>query len=275
LFSALSKISDFDLRVSLSDDRPFGQTRSQWLGSSSLPDRRQHRGPHPGDHSLFSASQLPNLRLATRDLNWLLTKGYAQNAALKLVGDRYRLVARQRLAVARSACGDNELARRTEHEVTASDLRGNALWIDGYNVLTTIEAALAGGVILHGRDGCFRDMASMHGSYRRVNETIPAIELIGDALSELGFSSCRWLFDQPVSNSGRLKTIVGEIAGERNWTWEIELCPNPDKVLEASDQIVASADSQIMNKAARWFNLARRIIQHRLPSAWIADLSIE
>ena len=38
-------------------------------------------------------------------------------------------------------------------------------------MLTTIEAALAGGVILAARDGAYRDMASMHGSYRKVAET--------------------------------------------------------------------------------------------------------
>jgi hypothetical protein len=56
------------------------------------------------------------------------------------------------------------------------------LWIDGYNVLTSIEAALSGGVILRARDGCYRDMASMHGSYRKVEETISAIHILGELI---------------------------------------------------------------------------------------------
>ena len=74
------------------------------------------------------------------------------------------------------AAGEEAVARRQANDIPNPQQR--QLWIDGYNVLTTIEAALAGAVIIAGRDGCYRDMASMHGSYRKVEETSPAIELI-------------------------------------------------------------------------------------------------
>jgi len=163
-----------------------------------LPDHRKHRGPHPQDTQLFAVEALADLQAATMDLSWLQTKGYASTSALKLVGDRHRLNSRQRVAVARCACGDKEILRRREHELEAADLRGQELWIDGYNVLITIEAALAGGVVLRARDGCYRDMASMHGSYRKVAETIPAIEILGEVLQQTAVESCHWLLDQPV-----------------------------------------------------------------------------
>ena len=84
-------------------------------------------------------------------------------------------------------------------------------------MLTTVEAALAGGVLLAARDGTYRDMASMHGSYRKVAETGPALELIGRTASELGVSECLWYLDRPVSNSGRLKTLMEELAAARGW----------------------------------------------------------
>ena len=59
--------------------------------------------------------------------------------------------------------------------VIGIDVANRELWIDGYNALTTIESALSGSVILRARDGCYRDMASMHGTYRKVQETVPAI----------------------------------------------------------------------------------------------------
>ena len=86
----------------------------------------------------------------------------------------------------RCACTDEARAKRRSREVAADALRGKPLEIDGYNALTTIEAALSGGVILKGRDGCFRDMASMHGTYRKVAETVPALEMVGRVLEELG-----------------------------------------------------------------------------------------
>ena len=110
----------------------------------------------------------------------------------------------------------------------AQSLAGCRIEIDGYNVLTTIEAALSGGVLLLARDGALRDMASMHGSYRKVDETRPALELIGQTLAGFGVSEALWLLDRPVSNSGRLKKIIEDLAGQRGWTWQVELVHDPD-----------------------------------------------
>jgi hypothetical protein len=105
-----------------------------------MPDRRQHRGPHPEDGRLFDLQAQQALRP--------LDHGYPHDSALKLVGDRYALVARQRIAISRCSCSNAAAARRRRRQVNAGQLRGAILRIDGYNVLTTIKAALAGGVIL-------------------------------------------------------------------------------------------------------------------------------
>jgi len=238
-----------------------------------LPDHRRHRGPHPQDRQLFCAEAVPDLQAAASDLAWLLTRGYASASSLKLAGDRYALDARQRTAVARCACGDAQRERRRRHQLPANELRGEELWIDGYNVLTSLEAALSGGVVLHARDGCYRDLASMHGSYRKVEETLPAIEILGELIASWGVAACRWLLDQPVSNSGRLKTMLREIGEANRWPWQIELVADPDTVLKRIDQIVATSDSDILDHAQRWFNLARTAIERRVSQAWIVDLS--
>lgn len=237
-----------------------------------MPDHRRHRGPHPEDHALFAAEAVPRLQVATHDLSWLLSRGYASASSLKLVGDRYELVTRQRLAVARCACSDSDLERRQVRQVSSADVHDQPLWIDGYNLLTSIEAALSGGVLLLGRDGCVRDMASMHGSYRKVEETVPAIELIGQALGRLRPSICHWLLDQPVSNSGRLKTMLDDMAATSNWPWQVELVPDPDAVLKDKHDIVATADSAILQGADRWLNLARDIVMTHTADKWMVNL---
>jgi hypothetical protein len=160
-----------------------------------VSDQRRHRGPHPGDHERFATVKLPTLQSAASDLSWLFTHGYAAPSALKLVGDRYSLDARQRLAVARCACGEGQRSRRHDHEVLFAEMARQELWIDGYNVLTSLEAALSGGVALRARDGCFRDLASVHGNYRKVEETIPAIEILGDLIVSWNVAACHWFFD--------------------------------------------------------------------------------
>jgi len=238
-----------------------------------VPDRRTHRGPHPEDAKLFAPPVWPTLRKAVADLSWLLSAGYAEKSALKLVGDRYNLTQRQRMAVRRCACSDFALTRRRSHEVSRADVARQILLLDGYNVLTTIEAGLAGGVIIAGRDGCYRDLASMHGTFRKVAETIPGIELVGWALAGLGVRRCVWYLDRPVSNSGRLKAAILQVASENQWDWQVELVNNPDAVLATSDAIAATADSVILDQCARWFNLARWVTVSLLPDAWVVGLS--
>lgn len=238
-----------------------------------MPDKRVHRGPHPADAKLFGPAAIANLQIALADFSLLRTKGYAGKSALKLVGDKFSLTERQRLAIMRSACSDQQLISRRDREIKIADLAGQSLVIDGYNVLITIEAAMSGGAIFKGRDGCFRDLASIHGTYRKVTETIPAVRLIGGFLKENNITDCQWLLDSPVSNSGRLKTLIGELAQESNWNWEIELLTSPDAKLIKTDLTVASSDSVVLDGCKSWVNLARAIIEGKLPKARLVDLS--
>jgi len=214
------------------------------------------------------------LRRATGDLCWLLSHGYAPDSSLKLVGDRYALFVRQRIAVQRCACSDAQAAARRQHRISPEQLRGQQLWLDGYNVLTTIEAALAGGVLLAARDSACRDMASMHGSYRKVAETLPALEILGRHMAALEIAECRWYLDRPVSNSGRLKQIMDHLAATHGWNWRVELVPNPDPLLSTADQAVATSDSVILDHCRQWLNLAWDAIQEHVPQARIVELSV-
>jgi hypothetical protein len=238
-----------------------------------MPDKRTHRGPHPADEKLFAPSALSDLRTALADFSLLLTKGYAEKSALKLVGDRFSLTERQRLAIMRSACSDRQVTSRKQRQVGLADLADNSIAIDGYNVLITVEAAMSGGVIFAGRDGCFRDLASIHGTYRKVTETIPAVQLIGEFLLEIGTGKALWLLDSPVSNSGRLKTLIGELALKNGWNWEVELLLSPDAELKKTNLTVASSDSVVLDDCGSWINLAAEIIKKRLASARVIDLA--
>jgi hypothetical protein len=151
--------------------------------------------------------------------------------------------------------------------VAEEDLVNARLFIDGFNVLTTVEAALGGAVIIVGRDGCYRDLAGVHGSYRRVEETTPAIGYVGATLASIGTSASVWYLDRPVSNSGRLKRILEECAATNGWDWTVELAMNPDKPLGESIECIATADGPILDRARRWLNLARLTIDRFVPAA--------
>ncbi len=237
-----------------------------------MPDRRRHRGAHPRDRRSFAPETLDTLRQATDDLCWLRSRGYSDKAAVKLVGDRYSLRLRQRSALQRCAVAEDAVRRRHERRVEPEAIHGKPLLLDGYNVLLTVEAALGGGVILRARDGLLRDMAAMRSHFRKVQQTRPALELIGSHLEQLRCEPAHWYFDRPISNSGRLKLLMEELAAERGWPWQIDLVPNPDKVLAISHQVIVTADGGILDQGPRWFNLARRVVERSVPSAWVVDL---
>jgi len=95
-----------------------------------------------------------------------------------------------------------------------------------------------------------------------------------------------WLFDSPVFNSGRLKTLVGALARENGWAWEIRLTISPDAELRSGltvpgarppadrpvPAIVVSTDSVVLDGCPRWTNLAAALIATRLPGAAVLDL---
>lgn len=232
-----------------------------------------HRGPASQDDRLFAAARLPLLRTAAADFCWLLDRDYAPRSALDLVGNRYSLTTRQRMVISRYACSGPDAIHRGKNRIEPPTARARELWIDGYNVLTLIESALSGGIVIACRDGCFRDIAGVHRRYRKVNETIPALEFIGEAVANLQVSMCRWWLDRPVSNSGRLKTLILDMAKTKGWNMEVELVFSPDHVLSRTEHVVASSDGIILNRCTAWLNLAREIIIHRIPTAYIVDLA--
>ncbi len=232
-----------------------------------------HRGLAPQDERLFAAPQLPALRAAATDLCWLLDRGYAARSAVELVGNRHNLTSRQRMAVARYACSHDDAQCRQKLRVEPGRLQGHELWLDGYNILTVLESALAGGIVLLCRDGCCRDIAGIHRRHRKLAETLPALRLVGETAAALGVGCCRWWLDQPVSNSGRLKTLIREAAADAGWNMEVELTFSPDHVLSHTAEIIATSDGIVLDRCQCWVNLTRLIIAERLPQTRLLDLA--
>ncbi len=240
-----------------------------------MPDCRNHRGAHPEDQRLWTPKSLPMIRSAVKDLSWLLSHGYAAKSSLKLVGDRYGLEARQREAVSRCACADERRDARLSRQLQPFEVRGQDLIIDGFNVITTTEVALSGGVVLEGRDGCLRDIAGIHGTYHQVEETTPALRLLGGLLSELQVASCCWLLDQPVSNSGRLRQQLLEMSDQHQWGYQADLLFDPDKAIIQSSRVAVSSDSGVLDACGLWFNLVRHLVESKISQAWVVSLGNE
>ena len=155
--------------------------------------------------------------------------------------------------------------------MSVDELSDQAVIVDGFNLIITIEAALSGGPLFIGVDDCIRDLSSVHGSYRSVEETNQAISMIGDAFQTLAPSSVLWLLDRPVSNSGRLAAKITGVAALNDWPWTVEVIFNPDAAIIASPAIAITSDSSILDRVARWSDLKSHLL-YKIPNAWTIDL---
>lgn len=229
-----------------------------------MPNHQKHRGQQSKDKEIFDKKWQKIMSEATDDMCFLLEKKYSENASLKLVGDHYQINERQRKAVFRCACPLTNIGKRKQKSLSFNDIEGKTVAIDGYNLLIIVESMLSNGYIFKGRDGAYRDVASIHGTYKKVEETIPALLLIANSLIDLKVKNVIWYLDSPISNSGRLKSLMRELAEEYYWHWEIELVNSPDKTLVALDFPVITADAWILDNVTNWFNLSEYLIENKI-----------
>ena len=234
---------------------------------------------------------------ATYHLSWLLSHGYAIDSSLKLVGDRFRFHQEIRKALKRASCSAFAFQKRRENQVDVDALRNQTVWIDGFNLLITIERALRGDPVLKCQDGVIRDIAGIHGTYRKGNHTQNACSLIMSMLELYQVNTVRWLFDRPISNSGKMAHFIRQTYQGGPLHCEVDVVQNPDlDLIHAPDDfIILSGDGWILENCTHWYNLTLDLFQpnslckeflnhfyfesERSPSwhksLWLIDLSID
>ncbi|MBL0738183.1 DUF434 domain-containing protein [Flavobacterium sp. GN10] len=221
----------------------------------------KNRGKEASDDDLFGTEKIQlKLKEAVTDLSYFLSRGYGEKATLALVGNRYRLNSRQQQAVRGMSASQSQIEDRQSKEIQSSDLEGKEIAIDGFNALILLESILSNAYVFKGQDGFIRDLSSVHGTYKRVQQTSQAIEMIADFYKKEKIKTMYWFFDKPVSNSGRLKKMIEEIAIENQYDWQVELVYNPDKVIAESNWIAVTSDAWILDHASSNFNLMKYIL---------------
>ncbi|GAA3748560.1 DUF434 domain-containing protein [Flavobacterium ginsengisoli] len=221
----------------------------------------KNRGKEASDDDLFGTEKIQfKLKEAVTDLSYFLSRGYGEKATLALVGNRYRLNSRQQQAVRGMSASQSQIEDRKSKEIQSQDLEGKEIAIDGFNALILLESILSNAYVFRGQDGFIRDLSSVHGTYKRVKQTSQAIEIIADFYKKEKIKTIYWFFDKPVSNSGRLKKMIEEIALENQYDWQVELVYNPDKVIAESNWIAVTSDAWILDNASANFNLMKYML---------------
>ena len=212
------------------------------------------RGFVPEDVKNFSPQALEIMRTASRHVCYLINEGYDLKQSTTFVGNHYLLSERQRLAIMRSVATRAQIEARQKKQVSITDLRGKEVWIDGFNTIITLEVLLSDSILFSCMDGTIRDLAARRGTYRLIPETEAAIHMLFDILREAKVSRVNILLDQPVSNSGRLKTCLAEIGEEYPFALDIQILREVDRELYSKEHVITS-DSIILDHCVSWVNL--------------------
>lgn len=202
---------------------------------------------------------------ACDEYRYLLTRGYPDVAALKLVGDRHRLSRMERNCLFRGVVETGKSEHRCRKIVRPDEVRGASLGLDWYNILITVETYLRGGVLFLADDGVTRDAAAAHGSWRRSPVTGPATDAIVAALGRLQPARIDVFLDSPVAHSGELASELRGRIGEAlpEASSDISLSASADWPLKRYAGIVASSDSVVLDSAERVLDLPRHALAWR------------
>ena len=107
----------------------------------------------PEDEKNFSAEAIQVMQKASRHICYLINEGYDLKQATTFVGNHFLLSERQRLAIMRSVATKEQLAGRKNRLVSVTQLSGQEVWIDGFNLIITLEVMYSDSVLLTGMTG--------------------------------------------------------------------------------------------------------------------------
>jgi hypothetical protein len=244
---------------------------SSKTGAIRMTEKITKRGFDVEDFKWFSEEAIARLKIAQEEIEWLLNRGYKFSSIIDLIGGHYQFSSRQRTALQRATSSKAQYEKRKETMLPVEAYKEDCIYIDGFNLIITLEVALSGSILILGNDGVIRDLAGLRGTYRLIDKTDEAIKLIGKALKELKVSSAKFFLDAPVSNSGRLRSKILEYSSQWNIPVEVELVPNADPILSKMKRVITS-DSIILDQCGSWFNLSRKIVEVYIKDTWIVDL---
>lgn len=221
------------------------------------------RGYVPEDERNFSPSALETMRIASQHIDYLLNEGYDLKQASVFVGNHFLLSERQRLAIMRSLATKDQLEARKTKEV----LTGKEIWVDGFNMIITLEVLLCDSILFLCMDGTIRDLAALRGTYRIIPETSPAVKMLLDSLKGINAELVHILLDEPVSNSGRLKTLIADVGEDYPFALDIQIRKDVDRALYGKENVVTS-DSVILDNCKSWINLTPRCLKKQAIQVW-------
>jgi hypothetical protein len=202
------------------------------------------------------------LKQAAEEYLWMLSRGYPQSPALKLVGDKFMLPRDMRQILYRGIVADEQAQLR--HKKIGAITEGDLVLIDTYNVLFTVNNYLLGRPVFISNDGLMRDAGEMRGRIINKPQFSRSVSLMLDVLLMWKGATYVHYLDEPVSHSGRLSMELCKDMVQMGIEGDAFTVQSPDQMLKMkkSDAICTSDGGIIDHYEGKVVDLPRFLLQH-------------
>lgn len=197
---------------------------------------------------------------ACHDYFYLIDRHFPERGVLKLVGDRYRLDGDQRTVLYRGiASGERSLSRKSR---LVSEIVGQLLLIDGYNVLFTLLNYRLGHVTFISTDNLLRDAGSLHGRLRDEKTFLECMALLIDYIKQKEPRTTTIYLDSPVSHSEKHAQMIRDSMQKSSLNGDCLVVKSADWALKQHQNgVLATSDSAIIDKGSMpVIDLSRQIL---------------
>jgi len=202
----------------------------------------------------------PHLPEAAADFRFLLSRGYPRAAALTLVGNRYNLDHTTRQLLHRGVFAPEIAAARRAKLRLLRELPGLPLALDGHNVLITLECARRGVPLVAADDGWLRDVGQVSRSFRPSAAT-EVLALLAAYLARHTSGTLAVYYDAPLSFSGELAKLTGELWSTKGLKVTAQAVPVPERELAGFPGAIATSDTALIDAHDPVVDLAGEIIR--------------
>jgi len=194
------------------------------------------------------------LKNAAYDLKFLLNRGYRKKVALNLVANRYLLNRKGRNFLVRKVFSTEKSMDRSVKIVDINNIKNKTIFIDGYNVLITVESIYNHEYdsVIMCDDGVLRDLKAVFGKYKISSSTETALNHILTILNQYHPACVYFLYDSPVSKSGELAKLTNSLIKKHGLKGSATTNKNVDfelvKLSKGFGGIVATSDGAVIDK---------------------------
>lgn len=193
------------------------------------------------------------------DARYLVDRGYPKESSIRFVADHYRLPEAQRFVLIRVIVASAKALSRRTKLMPLEAVKGQDVFIDGYNVLIAVESILGDRPVYLCDDGLLRDAQGIFRSYKTSELTDPALSQILDLLAIANPSRTEIIFDQQISMSGSLAARVRVMMAERSLPGTAMTAKDVDHQLKIAKGVVATSDGNVIDAASRVIDLPLEI----------------